>query len=94
MWPVMALYARAPRLAVRGELNFGIEVEHLAMRQFDRHDAQAEFDKLVREIRRGCEKDQPSSQPAVRLPSVYPGYVTSPNRAPVPVERQAAGAIV
>lgn len=33
------------------------EIEHLIMRQFDRDYSQAEFDKLVQEIRRGCKND-------------------------------------
>ena len=32
------------------------EIEHLIMKQFDRDYSQAEFDKLVREIRRGRTK--------------------------------------
>ena len=51
------VYRRLLRSAERNEWTPAKEIEHLIMRQFDRDYSQAEFDKLVREIRRGCGKD-------------------------------------
>ena len=51
------VYRRLYRSAARNGWTPEKEIEHLIMRQFDRDYSQAEFDKLVREIRRGCKKD-------------------------------------
>ncbi len=51
------VYRRLLRSAARNGWTPEKEIEHLIMKQFDRAYSQAEFDKLVREIRRGCEKD-------------------------------------
>ncbi len=50
------VYRRLLRSAARNGWPPAKEIEHLIMRQFDRDYSQAEFEKLVREIRRGCEK--------------------------------------
>ena len=51
------VYRRLLRSAERNRRTPAKEIEHLIMRQFDRDYSQAEFDKLVREIRRGYEKE-------------------------------------
>ena len=51
------VYRRLLRSAARNGRTPAKEIEHLILRQFDRDYSQAEFDKLVREIRQGCEKD-------------------------------------
>lgn len=51
------VYRRLLRSAARNGWTPAKEIEHLVMRQFDRDYSQAEFDKLVREIRRGVERD-------------------------------------
>ena len=51
------VYRRLLRSAARNGWTPAKEIEHLIMRQFDRDYSQAEFDKLVREIRRGYEKE-------------------------------------
>ena len=51
------VYRRLLRSAARNRWTAAKEIEHLIMRQFDRDYSQAEFDKLVREIRRGYEKE-------------------------------------
>ena len=50
------VYHRLLRSAARNGWTPDREVEHLILRQFDRDYSQAEFDKLVQEIRRGCRK--------------------------------------
>ena len=50
------VYRRLLRSAARNGWPPAKEIEHLIMRQFDRDYSQAEFEKLVQEIRRGCEK--------------------------------------
>ena len=52
-----AVYRRLLLSAAHNGRTPAKEIEHLILRQFDRDYSQAEFDKLVREIRRGCEKD-------------------------------------
>ena len=52
-----AVYRRLVRSAARNGWTPAKEIEHLILRQFDREYSQAEFDKLVREIRQGFEKD-------------------------------------
>ena len=47
------VYRRLLRSSARNGWTPAKEIEHLIMRQFDRDYSQAEFDKLVREIRRG-----------------------------------------
>ena len=51
------VYRRLLRSAARNGWTPAKEIEHLIMRQFDLAYAQAEFEKLVREIRRGRERD-------------------------------------
>ena len=51
------VYRRLLRSAARNGWTPAKEIEHLVMRQFDRDYSQAEFDKLVREVRRGLERD-------------------------------------
>lgn len=51
------VYRRLLRSAARNGWTPAKEIEHLVMRQFDRDYSQAEFDKLVREVRRGRERD-------------------------------------
>ena len=51
------VYRRLLRSAARNGCTPAEEIDHLIMRQFDRDYSQAEFDKLVREIRQGCKKD-------------------------------------
>ena len=51
------VYRRLLRSAARNGWTPAEEIEHQIMRQFDRDYSQAEFDKLVREIRQGCKKD-------------------------------------
>ena len=51
------VYRRLLRSAARNGWTPAEEIEHLIMRQFDRDYSQAEFDKLVREIRQGCKND-------------------------------------
>lgn len=51
------VYRRLLRSAARNGWTPAEEIEHLIMRQFDRDYSQAEFDKLVREMRRGRGKD-------------------------------------
>lgn len=51
------VYRRLLRAAERNGRTPAREIEHLITRQFDSDYSQAEFDKLRREIRRGCEKD-------------------------------------
>ena len=51
------VYRRLLRSAARNGRTPAKEIEHLIMRQFDRDYSQAEFEKLVREIRRGRWKD-------------------------------------
>ncbi|MDE0199179.1 MAG: hypothetical protein OXK78_13355 [Caldilineaceae bacterium] len=51
------VYRRLLRSAARNGWTPAKEIEHLIMRQFDLDYAQAEFEKLVREIRRGRERD-------------------------------------
>ena len=51
------VYRRLLRSAARNGWTPAKEIEHLILLQFDRDYSQAEFDKLVREIRQGCEKD-------------------------------------
>lgn len=51
------VYRRLLRSAARNGWPPEKEIEHLIMRQFDRDYSQAEFDKLVREVRRGRERD-------------------------------------
>ena len=50
------VHRRLLRSAARNRWTPAKEIEHLVMRQFDRAYSQAEFDKLVRETRRGYEK--------------------------------------
>ena len=50
------VYRRLVRSAARNGWPPAKEIEHLIMKQFDRDYSQAEFDKLVREIRRGRTK--------------------------------------
>ncbi len=50
------VYRRLLRSAARNGWTPDREVEHLILRQFDRDYSQAEFDKLMQEIRRGCRK--------------------------------------
>ena len=50
------VYRRLSRSAARNGWTPAKEIERLNMRQFDRDGSQAEFDKLVREIRRAYEK--------------------------------------
>lgn len=52
-----SVYRRLLRSAARNGWTLAKEIEHLIMRQFDREYSQAEFDKLVREITQGREKD-------------------------------------
>jgi macrodomain Ter protein organizer (MatP/YcbG family) len=52
-----SVYRRLLRSAARNGWTLAKEIEHLILRQFDRNYSQAEFDKLVREIRQGSEKD-------------------------------------
>ncbi|MCY4082807.1 MAG: hypothetical protein OXF54_21375 [Caldilineaceae bacterium] len=51
------VYRRLLRSAARNGWTPAEEIEHLIMRQFDRDYSQAEFEKLVREMRRGRWKD-------------------------------------
>ena len=51
------VYRRLLRSAARNGWTPAKEIELLIMRQFDLDYAQAEFEKLVREIRRGRERD-------------------------------------
>ncbi len=51
------VYRRLLRSAARNGWTPAQEIEHLIMRQFDSDYSQAEFDKLVREIRQGRRKD-------------------------------------
>ena len=51
------VYRRLLRSAARNGWTLAREIEHLILRQFDREYSQAEFDKLVREIRRGLDED-------------------------------------
>ena len=51
------VYRRLLRSAARNGWTPAKEIEHLILRQFDLDYSQAEFDKLVREIRQGSEKD-------------------------------------
>ena len=51
------VYRRLLRSAARNGRTPAQEIEHLIMRQFDRDYSQAEFDKLVRGIKRGRWKD-------------------------------------
>lgn len=51
------VYRRLLRSAARNGWTPAEEIEHLIMRQFDRDYSQAEFDKLVREMRRGRGKN-------------------------------------
>ena len=51
------VYRRLLRSAARNGWTPEKEIEHLIMRQFDRDYSQAEFDKLVWEIRQGCKND-------------------------------------
>ena len=51
------VHHRLLRSAARNGWTPEKEIEHLIMRQFDRDYSQAEFDKLVREIRQGCKND-------------------------------------
>ncbi len=51
------VYRRLLRSAARNGWTPAKEIEHLIMRQFDRDYSQAEFEKLVREMRRGRLKD-------------------------------------
>ena len=51
------VYRRLLRSAARNGWTPAKEIEHLIMRKFDRDYSQAEFDKLVREIRRGRKQD-------------------------------------
>ncbi len=52
-----AVYRRLLRSAARNGWSPEKEIEHLILKQFDREYSQAEFDKLVREIRQGFEND-------------------------------------
>ena len=51
------VYRRLLRSAARNGWTPAKEIEHLIMRQFDLDYSRAEFEKLVREIRRGRERD-------------------------------------
>lgn len=51
------VYRRLLRSAERHGWTPAREIEHLILKQFDSAYTQAEFDKLVREIRRGRGKD-------------------------------------
>ncbi len=50
-------YRRLLRSAARNGWTPAKEIEHQVMRQFDRDYSQAEFDKMVRNLRRGREQD-------------------------------------
>ncbi len=52
-----SVYRRLLRSAARNGWTPAKEIEHLILRQFDRDYSQAEFDKLVREIKQGSEQD-------------------------------------
>ncbi len=52
-----AVYRRLLRSAALNGWSPAKEIEHLILKQFDRDYSQAEFDKLVREIRQGVEND-------------------------------------
>ncbi len=51
------VYRLLLRSAARNGWTLAKEIEHLILRQFDREYSQAEFDKLVREIRWGLDKE-------------------------------------
>ncbi|MDE0078983.1 MAG: hypothetical protein OXO50_15790 [Caldilineaceae bacterium] len=51
------VYRRLLRSAARNGWTPAKEIEHQIMRQFDSDYSRAEFEKLVREIRRGRERD-------------------------------------